>query len=357
MSKLLAYIYTTLGWVNSHVADIKITEDLTYFYRKNIQPQEPAFEQLRVKHLKSLHCRVIVFACTLILFIYTFFSNILIHGDIIGELFTRAIILYVAYIFFTILASWTSSPIRFYKEKVNEKIFPIIYDLWNCTFNLNSALVVRKEVDGAIVQDMYKEQIVQSRMRAETNTDKVFISYDDVRIDIFHSILYDDDNPRNSPNQVFNGLFVCLDFNYKFKDLEKFYCHIIISKISEDSYNPFKPSKDLVLFYIKDNNSKEILKVYSDDLHKAKKLLLPSFVKALLELNKLFGDKDLEAGFINNKLSIKIHCRDQGLEPQSIFAPCNFVNELKNISQKINAIFSLVNEINNIAAATTTSGN
>ena len=119
---------------------------------------------------------------------------------------------------------------------------------------------------------------------------------------------------------VFKGICILLDMNKPFKG------RTVVLK-DGGILNTFKRISNMQRVQLEDLLFEKIFEVFSDDQIEARYLLTTAFMERVLKLRDLFGGKDIQFSFFNDKLLFAINTA------QDMFEPCAFFKNNLNKAQ------------------------
>lgn len=93
---------------------------------------------------------------------------------------------------------------------------------------------------------------------------------------------------------------------------------------------------------LEDPEFEKRFEVYSSDQIEARYLLSPSFMERLLALTKVFGGSQLECSFFQDSLLILVHSNKNRFEPDSIYTPVTFTEEIATVMNELQELFKII---------------
>ena len=137
---------------------------------------------------------------------------------------------------------------------------------------------------------------------------------------------------------VFQGIAVEIDLN------KPFTAQTIVLKNS-GMFSKTKTFEGLDRFKPDDDFSDKYFEVYTGDKEEARYLLLPTFVKRLVNLKEAYKGKSIQIGFYANRVLIGIETREDMFEPCEFFKTHLNKDKFDETFEQFWAVFCIVHHL------------
>ena len=299
-------------------------------YEKQIRPLVEGFEENRIKALKKV--RLLTFLLIPVGILAGIILYFILQEGFMSEYDLYFVLAYVCILL--LIVGGILEPIGAYDSKVKDKVFPKIFSFFG-DFVYDQS--------GMSSVDRFKSSGIIPSYDQEETEDYIGGEYKGVTIRLTEAHL--ETEHRNHKGNVyyktvFKGLFVILSMHKNFKgqtiiksDKGKF------GNWFEDKFNKLENVQ------LEDPDFEKKFEVFSDDQVEARYLLTTSFMERLLKLTALFGEKEIQASFYDDKFLIMIPSCKNRFEAGSIFSPATFEEEINTILAEMNEIFQIVDTL------------
>ncbi len=316
--------------------DFKLPDGFAEYYQDKIEPQNFRFEKLRRQYLKKYWLRLFIYAAIIIFAVYYQMSYM---QYIPNDMLRNYSIIFM--LFIMVGGYFVLRPVFEYNDIIKDKVFPLIFSFFGnkLTYKHSTNYKVTDLKDFGIIP--YYEN--------EETEDEIVGTHNDVSVHMVQTTLMTTQNERLNYNQLwrnvtrnkkvieFSGLLIVLGMNKNFS------CQIIIRKdrgmFFEALDGLFAACK---IVRLEDVEFEKMFSVYSNDQIGVRYILTTGFMERLLKLNKSFGNRNLEASFLKNKLLIKIDSDHKWFVPASLFRKVNFLYDSKMVLYKLSIIFDII---------------
>lgn len=302
-------------------SDARLEPGFKPIYDRDILPHLVAFEEQRVRALRSLRWRMfLAIPVTLALVAATIFAFTQIEGkkDGFGELLGMAVMGVFA---------WAYMQVKRYKGDIKSKVFPSVFRYFGESFTY----APKAEMDMKI----WESTGIIPRYTTKKTEDHVQGMYRDVRLDIIEANLVRGSGKRRTT--VFNGLLAMVAVGKRFQGTT------LVHHDKGALGNWFLKKKDsnLQVVRLEDPVFEQRFEVRSTDQVEARYLLTTSFMERLMALETALGSR-IQACFHQNHLLLLIPSDRLWFEPGPVYQPATFVEDIALIFQQMRLLFQII---------------